>query len=119
VKRKALLVHIHQETLALMRGVLEGKDLEVIETGNPLDGLHLIEKHRPDIVIHNSQMPFMDGEAFDRRIRKKYGPEKPAIVWTSLLPLKTKHVAGCGIRAWIKPCFEPTEFAYFIDEVLR
>jgi two-component system chemotaxis response regulator CheY len=116
--RTALVVHINQEIMGLMRAVLEAKGCEVFESKSPLDGLKLIDEHCPDIVIHNNQMPLMDGVTFDRKIRGKHGPKKPAIVWISMTPLKASHVAGCGINAWIKPFFEPTEFAYFMDEVL-
>jgi CheY-like chemotaxis protein len=114
-----LVVHTQPDVVELIHLVLEAKGLKVISTASPEAGLKLIEEHRPGIVIHNFNMPGINGEEFDKRIREKFGPHEPAIIWTSKTPMKPNHAQEYKISAWVKMPFEPIDFAYFVEEVLK
>ena len=55
---------------------------EVFEAENGKEGLELIKKHDPDIVITDLEMPVMNGLDFIKKIREFYNGGKPIIVLT-------------------------------------
>ena len=82
---KSLTVVFVEDDL-LIRGViaksLKRKIGNVYEADNGEDGLKLIEKYNPDVIITDIEMPVMDGIKMIREVRKRYD-DKQIIVITA------------------------------------
>ena len=55
---------------------------EVYEADNGQDGLELIEKHQPDIVLTDIEMPVMNGIEMIKKVRDEFKSDRPIIVIT-------------------------------------
>jgi DNA-binding response OmpR family regulator len=62
--------------------VLRTDGMDVVMAYNGVEGLYLAEKHRPDVVILDLEMPVMDGRAFFRELRRR-GDGTPVIIMSS------------------------------------
>ena len=66
--------------------MLEDCQARVFTAGSALEGLQLIEAHRPDVLISDIGMPEIDGFEFLRRVRalgKERGGDVPAVALTA------------------------------------
>jgi two-component system response regulator MtrA len=62
-----------------------GLDYKVVTAGNGKDGLVLIEKEEPDIVLLDLMMPVMNGDTMLRELRKTdWGKDIKVIVLTNM-----------------------------------
>jgi len=62
-----------------------GLDYKVVTAGNGEDGLVLIEKERPDIILLDLMMPIMNGDTMLRKLREtEWGKEIKVIVLTNM-----------------------------------
>jgi len=57
------------------------KEIHSAEHGK--EGLELIQKYKPDMVITDIEMPVMNGLEMIEEVRKIYGPDTPVIVVTA------------------------------------
>lgn len=62
--------------------VLRTDGMEVVTAYNGVEGLYLAEKHQPDVIILDLEMPVMDGRSFYRELRKR-GDDTPVIIMSS------------------------------------
>jgi PAS domain S-box-containing protein len=67
---KLLIVDDHESNLKLLRAQLEAKGHAVVEAGNGVEALQLLETERVDGVISDILMPQMDGYRLCMEIRK-------------------------------------------------
>lgn len=65
-----LLIDEDDDVRALVRGLYERNDAEVIEAARAGDGLAALHEHRPDLVVLDIAMPGIDGWNLLRRIRE-------------------------------------------------
>ncbi|MFZ5911868.1 MAG: response regulator transcription factor, partial [Chloroflexota bacterium] len=65
---RVLYIEDQEETRALARRLLQGRYL-VLEASDPLDGLHLAEETRPDLVLLDENLPHMKGSEVATRLR--------------------------------------------------
>ena len=56
-------------TLTLLVSVLKNDGYQVLSAGNGEDGLALVRRHKPDMVVSDIQMPVMDGLAMLQALR--------------------------------------------------
>ena len=79
---KILIVDDEQLARARLRSLLNELSHEVVaESANGLEALHVVEQHRPDIVLMDIRMPVMDGLQAATKIMQFDSP--PAIIFTS------------------------------------
>src|ERR1035437_8602589 len=66
------IVHIDddEENLKLVRFFLGGEGMEVFSSTNPVDGLELILKKEPHLILLDIEMPSVDGLEACARIRQ-------------------------------------------------
>ena len=94
---RVLLVDDSQETLALLRSVLQDDGIDV--AGTAADGLeasHLADLLVPDVVLMDLRMPGLDGFQATRLIKKKH-PWMQVIILTfydELLPTESPQELG-------------------------
>lgn len=70
-------------------------DYKVVTAGNGEDGLRLIEKEKPDIILLDLMMPVMNGDTMLRELRKtEWGKEIKVIVLTNMGENEMPTVSG-------------------------
>ncbi len=77
---KALVVDDNMLNLRVLETFLIDMGLEVIKAENGKIGVEMVEKHQPDIVFMDVNMPVLGGVEATQIIREKYGPENPKVV---------------------------------------
>ncbi|TAH33243.1 response regulator [Candidatus Saccharibacteria bacterium] len=81
----------------------EADDFEVQAADNGRDGVRLVEKFSPDIILLDIQMPEMDGPEALKEIRSKaWGKNTPVIILTNLGEEEApKNLRALGIHSYI------------------
>jgi CheY-like chemotaxis protein len=71
---KILVVDDEPVALAITRLMLIHHNAEVFTAPNATEGLEQIQRHRPDIIVSDIGMPYMNGYQFIREVRKLSAP---------------------------------------------
>lgn len=81
----------------------EADDFEVQAADNGRDGVTLVEKFSPDIILLDIQMPEMDGPEALKEIRASaWGKDVPVIILTNLGEEEApKNLRALGIHSYI------------------
>ncbi len=70
-KHRVLIVDDNPELRLLIKMALESCDYELLEAANALEGLMMINQHRPEVVLLDVMMPGkMDGLGLCQRIKQ-------------------------------------------------
>ncbi|MFC1743177.1 response regulator [Candidatus Riflebacteria bacterium] len=94
VRPRILLVDDQIMFLKLEKEVLKQLDVEIIEAGNGIEALKVIEEQKPHLVICDIIMPKMDGFEFLQTIKKDPATRQiPIIMLTSNECLETRQKA--------------------------
>lgn len=115
LKNKSVLILEDSSTQALLlKETLEKKQLLVRVSKDGIDGLQLLSKEVPDLIISDIEMPRMDGYAFCKQIKSdsKY-KDIPVILLTNLTdPIDVIRGMDCGADGFLtKPCEEELLFS--------
>ena len=86
-------VYVEDEDIVLKQliGILEHHLKEVYPARNGKEGLDLIARHDPDVIITDLEMPIMDGLTMISKVRAKYNHHHPIIVLTGYDDDEHKH----------------------------
>lgn len=64
---------------------LKYANFTIVEAGDGEEGLIVVEKERPDLILLDLRMPRMTGEEMLRELRdKKWGQEIPVVILTNI-----------------------------------
>lgn len=113
-----LIVEDDRQFAYLLREDLQDRGFQVLLADDGVDGVHLVEKHDPDLVVLDVMMPRMDGWEACRRIRKVSAV--PIIILTARRD-ELDRIRGLELGAddyVVKPC-SGAELAARIQAVLR
>ncbi len=116
---KILVIDDLDEARVAIAEMLTREGYEVIDAANGKEGLKMVEKHAPDVVVSDILMPEMDGIGFLREIRKSK-PHLPVIAFTASfdLPyLKAAQTLG-AVHVLHKP-FLQAEIVSAVREALQ
>ena len=80
---RVLLVDDNPTNLKVMRNQMQSVGLDVDQTDNGTDALHLCLQRQYDLVLMDIQMPDMDGLEATRRIRGELAEQAPPIIGVS------------------------------------
>lgn len=119
--KKLLLIDDDPNLILLVKDYLEFRGYEVTTAENGREGLEILEKALPDMIICDVMMPEMDGYAFLSRLR-----EDSRTSWIPFLFLSAKgqsqdRVKGLNTGAdvyMVKP-FEPEELVAQVESSLK
>jgi len=70
MKKKALVVDDNKSNLMLEKDLLEVAGFEVLEAENAADGIGIVRKEKPDIIIMDVRLPDMRGTEAARILRE-------------------------------------------------
>ncbi len=113
-----LVIDDDEKLNRLLIDYFKGFGFDTIAAIHPDEGLNIIKKSTPDIVILDVMLPGMDGFEVCRKIRKKYSV--PIIMLTARGDV-TDRIVGLEIGAddYLSKPFEPRELVARIQTVLR
>ena len=100
---------------------LELAGYEPLHAGTGEEGLAMLEKHRPDLVLLDIQMPGLDGFQTLSEIRKKAANRNVAVLFLTALDRQHLKIKGLELGAddfIVKP-FDKSELLARINAVLR
>jgi len=105
---KILTVDDSRMIRTLVRKYLDSLDMEVLEASNGKEGLEIIRKEKPDLVILDVNMPVMDGSEMLSRVRKDDDiKETPVLMLTAESAQKlVLELIKLGISDYIVKPFE-------------
>ncbi|MEK7390675.1 MAG: response regulator [Patescibacteria group bacterium] len=85
-----------------IRASLDSARYDFVSAGNGAEGLKIMEKAKPDLILLDIMMPTMDGMEFLKQVNKKYGKGATPIFITSNLSSieKVSDGVSLGIRGY-------------------
>ena len=115
---KILLIDDDEKLGGLLGNYFERFDLDLIAATHPADGLELLKKEEPDLVILDVMLPDQDGFEVCRKIRKSSAV--PIVMLTARGEV-TDRIVGLELGAddYLPKPFEPRELVARIQNVLR
>lgn len=80
---KILVIDDEAELRKLTRTILQNDGHEVIEAETGMEGLDMVKKERPDLILLDVRMPKLDGWEICRKIKSREGAEEtPVLIFT-------------------------------------
>lgn len=118
---RILVVDDEINILELIKFTLEKEDHQVITTIDSEEGLRLVEKDAPELIILDVMMPKIDGLEFCRRLRSQPDTKRLPILMVSARGDTIDHVVGLELGAddYISKPFSPRELAARVKANLR
>jgi DNA-binding response OmpR family regulator len=113
-----LIVDDDRNILNLIQIHLSGQGYHVIQAKDGMEALGILKKETCDLAIVDVMMPFMDGYALTREIRKQF--DIPVILLTAKNQIEDKEKGfQAGTDDYLVKPFEPKELSFRIKALLR
>ncbi len=107
-RKKVLLVEDDESVRQLVRVTLQMNDYEVVEAKDGLEGLLLLEMHRPDAVVLDLMMPDVGGERMLAQLRATPETKRTPVVIITGKPEVAPEVIGLvGKENFFPKPFDP------------
>lgn len=107
-KKTVLLVEDDESVRNLVRVTLEMNDYDVVEAKDGLEGLLLLDMHRPDVVILDLMMPDVGGERMLAQVRATPETKRMPVVIITGKPEVAPEVIGLvGRENFFPKPFDP------------
>ena len=118
MEKKILIIDDDQKLNTLLINYLKKFNLAATAVTHPHDGISLLEKEMPDLIILDIMLPDMDGFEVCKTIRKKY--IVPIVMLTARGDV-TDRIVGLEIGAddYLPKPFEPRELVARIQSIFR
>jgi DNA-binding response OmpR family regulator len=118
VKTRVLIIDDDEKLNALLEEYLGRFELTVSAVGHPEEGLRLLRREKPDILILDVMLPAMDGFAVCKKVRET--SRIPIIMLTARGEVADRIVGlELGADDYLPKPFEPRELVARIQAVLR
>ena len=120
-KRRVVYVEDEQEMIELVRLILSRKDCEVIGANGGREGLEIIGRERPDLVLLDLMMPDMDGWDVYQQMKADEGMRRIPVIVVTAKAQSIDKVLGLHIAKvddYISKPFSPQELMESVERVL-
>jgi len=114
-KRTVLVIEDDVAIQALVDSMLRYEGYDVVCANNGLEGLQLLDRVDPDVILLDIGMPVMNGEEFIEEFYHRPAPHIP-IVATSAYTVNPKTIAG--LAGFIKKPFDLYSLRQTLDDVM-
>jgi DNA-binding response OmpR family regulator len=121
-KRKTILiVEDNIEIQDYLKELLEAKNYTIIQAFNGIEGLQLVTKFHPNLIISDVMMPKMDGIEFTAKIKSNSTTSHiPIIILTAKTALEDKTIGyNKGADAYISKPFDEELLITRIENLLK
>ncbi|NOZ34758.1 MAG: response regulator [Chlorobi bacterium] len=118
-KPAVLIVEDDTFSVILLKEYLSTFDIEIQTAGNGKEAVSFCENNKPDIVITDILMPFMDGIILMKEIKKK-NPRIKFIAETAYSTTeKLEEITNAGFEAIIIKPYNKEDFQKIFKDVLK
>ncbi len=117
---RILIIEDNRENLELMRFLLEASGHAAITARNGAEGLDLVIRCAPDLIVCDIQMPVLDGFSVVRQLRALEGRKDTPCVAVTALAMpgdRTRALAG-GFDGYISKPIDPETFVAELERHL-
>jgi two-component system chemotaxis response regulator CheY len=116
---KVLTVDDSRTMRDMLRLALTSAGFDVVQAIDGVDGLAVLERESPDVVITDINMPKMDGFGFIEGARKseRFRVVPILVLTTESDPEKKQRARSAGATGWIVKPFDPTKLVDVIRRV--
>ena len=121
MRKKALVVDDNGNNLILERDLLEVAGFEVFEAENAADGIAIVRKEKPDIIIMDVRLPDMRGTEAARILRQDIQTHDIPIVFVtaSVMAEGREGIADIDNAGFIGKPINTRTFAKEISEFIK
>ena len=120
MKKTILVIEDDQDSQRIMRDLLTSAGYAILEAITGQEGVAAAEKHHPDLILMDIQLPDFDGYEATRRIRAKTALRAIPIIAVTSYALSGDDVKAfeAGCNAYVTKPFSPRELLAKIREYL-
>jgi two-component system cell cycle response regulator DivK len=112
-----LYIEDNHDNLVLVRRILRAESIDLLEATSAQEGIALAEKHVPDLILMDINMPGMDGLAATSHLRQLPALRDVPIVAVTANVMREvlEETLAAGCNGYIP---KPIDIDMFINEVL-
>ena len=116
--QKILVLEDQRAIAELIKLQLEKGGFEVVTAFDGVEGLAMLEKMSPDLIILDVLMPRIDGFQFFKEIKEKEGTKDIPILVMTIRGAMKDSFESMGVDSFITKPFEPDELLLKVRKVL-
>lgn len=118
---KVLVVDDSPTMQDIISATLKAAGFEVVQAEHGAEGLELLKKEEPDLIITDLNMYQMDGFEFVSRVRKQVEHEFIPILFLTTESSEDMKQIGrdLGATGWLQKPFNPKELVRVVNRVLQ
>lgn len=98
--------------------IVRGRGFQVVEANNGAAALELYQRHHPDLVIIDIQMPELDGFAVLRQLRRLAVPAPVIAVTAHAMAGDRERALAAGFNEYLTKPVEAKRLREHIDQLL-
>lgn len=118
-KRKILLVEDDESVRQLVRVTLQMHEFDVVEAKDGLEGLLMLDMHRPDAVVLDLMMPDVAGERMLAQLRQTPETKKtPVLIITGKPEVAPEVIGLVGSDNFFPKPFDPDAVIERLNELI-
>jgi two-component system cell cycle response regulator DivK len=121
MSKKVLMVEDTEDNRQILRDLFASTDYELLEAADGAAGIAMAERHLPDLILMDIQLPVLDGYETTRRLKSsELTRHIPIIAVTSYaLADDEAKVRAAGCDAYVTKPFSPRQLLAKIREFLE
>jgi DNA-binding response OmpR family regulator len=104
IEHPILVIDDDPGILSTVTDILEFEGYSVVQAGNGAEGLALMERVQPSLILLDMRMPVLDGWGFARRLRER-GSGPPIVVMTAVQDAR-RWAQEIGAAGYVAKPFE-------------
>jgi len=118
IKKKPTILIVDDET-AVRESIkyILGDCFEIVQASNGLEAIEMYEKYKPDIVLIDIMMPFMNGIEATKEIIKRH-PDASILAISIYSDKKGKEILEAGAKAILPKPFKRSTLIEFIKKYI-
>jgi DNA-binding response OmpR family regulator len=116
--KTVLVVDDDQDMQSLVALLLKNRGYRIQIASNGREGLDLMERVKPDLVLLDVNMPVMDGAEFAREMTARVGCRVPVVLMTGADDVR-KQATEMGAAGWIEKPFDLAVLTSTVDRLLK